>query len=376
MPRVIDCPTDEKLELAELVEMLETGDFDSQDEDNFASWGIQLKKLANDRNFLADLMIAELKQRCDGQVRDNQYSAQVVMLHGRSQKFIIRANFWPALKDSVVRHSGTDPFFYGVPHDHNFSFLTVGYLGPGYWSDYYEYDYGEVVGYPGEDVNLRFIEKSRLEQGKVMLYRAHKDIHLQLPADAMSVSLNIVETSHSSAFRDQYRFDLENRKIDGIMTRMSLEPMLALAAHFGGGEGMDLLANFADSPSQRPHPLVRAARPRRRRADARRADRRLRGGRARRQPAGQRDGEARGREARGRPRLDRRRAARSRRLIRRSRVRGAVCCETAWADSARTAMALCCDRRLAGNADPARAQRVPAIDRENAGVCGPACGRH
>ena len=91
----------------------------------------QLKKLANDRDFLADMMIAELKQRCDGQVRDNQYSAQVVMLHGRSNKFIIRANFWPALKDSVVRHSGTDPFFYGVPHDHNFSFLTVGYLGPG-----------------------------------------------------------------------------------------------------------------------------------------------------------------------------------------------------------------------------------------------------
>jgi len=46
MPRVIDCPTDQKVELAELVEMLETGDFDSQDEDNFASWGIQLKKLA------------------------------------------------------------------------------------------------------------------------------------------------------------------------------------------------------------------------------------------------------------------------------------------------------------------------------------------
>jgi hypothetical protein len=252
MPRLIDAETDERIELAGLVEMLETGDFDSQDEDNFASWGIQLKKLANDRNFLADMMIVELKQRCDGQVRDNQYSAQVVMLHGRSQKFIMRANFWPALKDSVVRHSGTDPFFYGVPHDHNFSFLTVGYLGPGYWSDYYEYDYGEVVGYPGEAVDLRFVEKARLDEGKVMLYRAHKDIHLQLPADAMSVSLNIVETSHSSAFRDQYRFDLATSTIDGIMTRMSLEPMLALAAHFGGSEGMDLLANFARShPSDR-----------------------------------------------------------------------------------------------------------------------------
>jgi len=252
MPRVIDCQTEERLELAELVDMLETGDFDSRDEDNFASWGIQLKKLANDRSFLGDIMIAELKQRCEGNLRESDYNAQVVMLHGRSQKFVMRANFWPAMKDSVVRHSGTDPFFYHIPHDHNFSFLTVGYLGPGYWSDYYEYDYGGVVGYPGEDVALRFIETARLEQGKVMLYRAHKDVHLQLPADAMSVSLNIMETSHALPFRDQYRFDVKKGRIDGILTRMALEPLIALAAYYGGGEGTDLIAGFADShPSDR-----------------------------------------------------------------------------------------------------------------------------
>jgi hypothetical protein len=252
VPRLIAAETAQAIELAELAEMLETGGFDSQDEDNFASWGVHLKKLANNRSFLADLIIAELKQRCQGQIRDNQYSAQVIMLHNQSKKFIIRANFWPALKDSVIRHSGTDPFFYGVPHDHNFSFLTVGYLGPGYWSDYYEYDYGKVVGFPGEAVDLRFVEKSRLEEGKVMLYRAHRDIHLQLPADEMSVSINIVETSHSSAFRDQYRFDLEAAKIEGIMTRMSIEPLLGLAAHYGGGEGIDLLDTFAAGhPSER-----------------------------------------------------------------------------------------------------------------------------
>lgn len=252
MPRVIDAPTEEGIELAELVDLLETGGFDAEDEDNFASFGPALKKLANNRDFLPELMLAELKQRCRGQVEGNQYSAQVIMLHCASKRFIVRANFWPALKDSVIRHSGTDPFFYNVPHDHNFSFLTVGYFGPGYWSDYYEYDYGRVVGYPGERVNLRFVEKSRLEPGKVMLYRAHRDVHLQLPADEMSVSLNIVETSHSSVFRDQYRFDVEGSRIDGILTRTSLEPMLALAAHYGGGEGQDLLAEFADRhPSDR-----------------------------------------------------------------------------------------------------------------------------
>jgi hypothetical protein len=238
--------------LGDLIERLEASDFDARDEDGFASWGHDLKKLANNRTFLADLMIAELKQRCQGQVRENQYSSQVVMLHASSQRYIIRANFWPAMKDSVVRHSGTDPFFYHVPHDHNFSFLTVGYLGPGYWSDYYEYDYETVVGVPGEAVDLRFIERAKLDPGKVMLYRAHRDVHNQLPADEMSVSINILETAHAAIFRDQYRFNVETRQIDGIMTRTSLEPMLALAAHFGGEEGADLLAEFARShPSDR-----------------------------------------------------------------------------------------------------------------------------
>jgi hypothetical protein len=252
MPRLIAAETEEKWELAELVEHLESGGLDTRDEENFAAFGPALKKLANNRTFLADLMIQELKDRCDDQVRDNQYSAQVVMLHVSPTGYLIRANFWPALQDSVIRHSGTDPFLYGVPHDHNFSFLTVGYLGSGYWSDYYEYDYGEVVGYPGEPVDLRFVEKARLDRGKVMLYRAHRDIHLQLPADDMSVSLNILETSSSAVFRDQYKFDLETNRIAAVMTRMSLEPMLALAAHFGGGAGEDLIADFAAGhPSER-----------------------------------------------------------------------------------------------------------------------------
>ena len=173
------------------------------------------------------------------------------MLHAGAS-FFMRANLWPAEADTVVRQSGTDPFFYNVPHDHNFSFLTVGYLGPGYWSDYYEYNYEGVTGYPGEPVDLKFIEKSRLEQGKVMLYRAHRDVHLQLPADSLSVSLNIVESSHSTTFRDQYRFDIESKSVAGIMTRTSLEPMLMVAAHHGGGNGIDLIDDFAARhPSER-----------------------------------------------------------------------------------------------------------------------------
>ena len=213
-----------------------------------------------------------------------------------------------------MRHSGPDPFFYGVPHDHNFSFLTVGYLGPGYWSDYYEYDYGAVVGFPGEDVALRFVEKSRLEQGKVMLYRAHRDIHLQLPADAMSVSLNILETSHNSVFRDQYRFDVERSKIAGIMTRTSLEPMLALDRPLWrrGRRGP------ARAVSPPPIPATgcagRRSGPRRRPRRSGRPDRGARAWDTRGFPAGRRDGAAGDRQAGGRASLARRPAG-GRRLL-------------------------------------------------------------
>ena len=252
MPRVIPTDTEEQIELGELIEALETGHFDARDEDNFASWAPMLKKLANNRTFLTDAVVEELKNRCNGQVAHNDYSSQVIMLHNQSMRFMIRANFWPALTDSVIQHSGTAPFFYGVAHDHNFSFLTVGYLGPGYWSDYYEFEYDKVVGYDGEKVDLKFIEKARLDQGKVMLYRTHKDVHRQLPADAMSVSINIVETMHGVDYRDQYRFDVDTGHVSTIMNAMTIEPLLALSAHFGGEKGKELLDHYATRhPSSR-----------------------------------------------------------------------------------------------------------------------------
>lgn len=245
MPRVIPCDDEAPLELGDLVQALNDESFDPLDEDSFAAAGPLLKGLANNRRFLADIALAELKDRCARQSLENRYSSQVIMLHRASEKYFIRANFWPSERDSVFKASGTSPFFYHVPHDHNFSFLTVGYLGPGYWSEYYEYDYDKVVGVPGEKVDLRFVEKTKLDPGKVMLYRAHRDVHDQLPADAMSVSINIMEASPRQPFLSQYRFDVKRCEVAGILTRSSSEALLALAANHGGANGRDLVESFA-----------------------------------------------------------------------------------------------------------------------------------
>jgi hypothetical protein len=246
VPRIIACPDDDApIALGDLIAALNEEAFDPADEDSFAAAGPLLKRLANNRSFLAEIAVAELKDRCARQGLESRYSSQVIMLHRASEKYFIRANFWPSERDSVFRASGHSPFFYHVPHDHNFSFLTVGYFGPGYWSDYYEYDPETVVGLPGEKVDLRFVERSRLEPGKVMLYRAHRDVHDQLPADAMSVSINIMHAVPGLPFLNQYRFDVKSCEIAGILNRSSTEALLALAANHDGGDARDLVESFA-----------------------------------------------------------------------------------------------------------------------------------
>lgn len=245
MPRLIDPGEGAAIGLDELVEALDASDFDMRDEDSFAALGPLLARLGRNRDFLAGLAAEELKQRCAAQSDANGYGAQVFLLRPPNGRYVLRANFWPARGDAVVRASGTAPFFYDMPHDHNFSFLTVGYLGPGYWSDYYDYDVTALAGVPGEAAGLRFVERARLEPGKLMLYRARHDVHIQLPPDRFSVSLNILGYDRGQPWWDQFRFDVAAGTIAEGLTTTPSEALVALAAQFGGGNGVDLAEHFA-----------------------------------------------------------------------------------------------------------------------------------
>lgn len=253
MPHVIELADDARASLAETVDALAATGFDPHDPaslDHAARW---LRRLGNDREFLGDLLIEELAQRHRDDVLDNAYGPQVVMLAPPNGNFFIRANLWPSADEHMVRASGGDAFALGLPHDHNFSFLTLGYFGPGYWSDYYLYDYEDVAGWRGEPVpSLRFVERSRLEPGKLMLYRAHVDVHAQLPADALSVSLNVMHTTGAQGWLDQYRFDLDRGEVGAIVSPGPTDAFLKLAVGLGSTEAIDLAQRFA-----RRHPSDR-----------------------------------------------------------------------------------------------------------------------
>ena len=206
MPRLIDCADSGVADVAETVAMLGGEGFDPAGECSLATTALALRRLGNNRAFLGDMLVE------GGDCGESAYGAQAIMLARLPGGHFIRANIWPSEHDACFQASGARSFVYGLPHDHNFSFLTVGYFGPGYESDYYEYDHAESIGYRGERAALRFIERSALVEGKLMLYRAHVDVHAQLPREIMSVSLNVMRIDPAQGWHDQYRLRSGQRR--------------------------------------------------------------------------------------------------------------------------------------------------------------------
>ncbi|MEY2943768.1 MAG: hypothetical protein RLY97_1782, partial [Pseudomonadota bacterium] len=253
MPRVIDVADDGVIGLDECSDAMAMHGFDPANEESLAHAALMLRRLGNNAHFLGDILIEELAGR-HSDVRDaSAYGPQVIMLaRPETGNCFLRANIWPSRDEPMMRASGAGAFVFGLAHDHNFSFLTHGYFGPGYESEFYEYDFDSVVGYRGEKVDLRYMGRETLSPGKIMLYRAHRDIHAQMPATALSVSLNIMHTSGAQAWHDQYGFDTEKGEIKSLLSHGASEAFLRIAVGLGGDEARDLASRFAAThPSDR-----------------------------------------------------------------------------------------------------------------------------
>ena len=252
MPRVIANAAQESLSLDECIAELDDTGFDASDEGSLLNGAKCLARLGRNRDFLGDMLIEQLKNRHNADDSRSAYGPQAIILSDQRRGYFLRGNIWPAESDHALRASGGRSFVYGIPHDHNFDFLTVGYFGPGYVSDYYEYDYEAVAGFRGEHAGLRFVERSALSEGRLLHYRAHRDVHSQLPPESLSVSLNVMATDPAQGWFDQYGFDLESGEISGALNHGANETFLRLAVAMGGEEASDLAAWIGDShPSGR-----------------------------------------------------------------------------------------------------------------------------
>lgn len=251
MPRVIAGSQSETADLEETIAALAVG-FDPREDESTLATAAALERLANNRDFLGDLLIDHLREGGKSDLPESSYGPQAIVLSPVRGGCFLRANIWPSARETCVRRGGPASFVYGMPHDHNFDFLTVGYFGPGYRSDYYTYDYDRVAGYCGESARLRFVGRSALEEGRLLHYRAHLDVHAQIPPEETSVSLNVMHFDPTGDWCDQYGFDLAAGTVERILNPSANETFLRCAVAFGAPEALDLAECFGrDHPSTR-----------------------------------------------------------------------------------------------------------------------------
>jgi hypothetical protein len=225
--------------------------FDPDDPESVEHAAQWLSDLATNTRFLGDIALAQLEaglHRAGGQ----GYSPQVIMLGVARPSWFMRANIWPSVQEAVLRESGEAAFVYGLPHDHNFHFLTVGYHGPGYRSDHYEVDPESMAGVAGERVSLRFVETSVLEPGRVMHYRARRDVHCQFAPETLSVSINLMHSAAGQRWTDQFQYDPGGDAIARVLTGCTGDTVARMALALDPGNGRDLVEHMA-----RHHPVER-----------------------------------------------------------------------------------------------------------------------
>jgi hypothetical protein len=243
MARTIITQNDSTVSIGEFIEYV-TRQVDLRDFDSIAAAAPMLRGLANDRR----LVIDRLNQQVSKLFRSESVASAQVIFLGEGKDFFLRANIWPSLADLASGRVYQDQFSYDLAHDHNYSFMTVGYHGPGYTTELYEYDNDRVVGRVGEPVELQFLERVHFRTGMVMLYEASRDVHTQFPPEDMSITLNFMISTPEVRLRDQYFFDLQRRvlmdyprELDGSR-RISV---IRMAGDVGDANTIQLLNDLA-----------------------------------------------------------------------------------------------------------------------------------
>ena len=137
----------------------------------------------------------------------SDYTGQTFVF-AEAERFYLRANIWlPASYEMLPEFASSDQFFYGQPHDHNFTFLTACHRGAGYRTEIFEHNGVENAPSVGDVVKTTFLEDRVFGRGMLMVYRASRDIHVQHPPDDFSVTINLMTKNAHEQVRRQNLFD-------------------------------------------------------------------------------------------------------------------------------------------------------------------------
>lgn len=248
MSEILDIEIEQSLSIDEffdyVLQNIKIGDDDSMLEHAWA-----LRALANNRQFVLDSYHEELGKIVSGK-SNNDHQPQSLPLRNHGD-FYLRANIWlPIQAGKRTEEFEKRLYAYDLPHDHNFSFLTIGYFGLGYETDIYTYDRSECRGFMGEAVAYDYQGRYQLKPGRIIEFRSGRDIHVQYVPEDISVSLNLLCRNPQSNWQQQYIFNLENRTLAGgagdvLSNRLFLvESVAAIGDQDTAGILVDLIRKF------------------------------------------------------------------------------------------------------------------------------------
>ncbi|WP_243652690.1 transposase [Novosphingobium sp. PhB165] len=242
--------------LAECAEALAVWGFDPEDDINLSHAANWLQRLGNDRQFLGDVLVdllaglAPVPADAEGLVGAGPQAVMLVP-PGRGD-FSIRARIWPSPREAAYRASGPAACGYGEAQDFASDVLSLGYFGPGYLGEDYEYDPEAVIGHVGEQIALRLVGRGPLDEGRLIHYRACRDVLLRDAPETLSVSIDLVHTDPAQGWGSHHTFDVARGEITDLLGHGPSESFLRIAVALGGEAASELATRFgASHPSER-----------------------------------------------------------------------------------------------------------------------------
>lgn len=240
--------TDSIISVDEFIDHVER-DIDLNDRNSVLSAAKQLQALANNKQIFLESVHESLIGL--GVNRVQAFSpANSLLGKGRTKPFIVRANLWPPIKKGQRSSTEEEMFSYELVHDHNFSFLTANYFGPGYETDVWFYSHPERIrGDIGESVDLTFQGRLRLAPSTQIFFEQGVDVHSQIPPEAFSVSINLLISDAEVRRRPQHIVNPIKKTIAGypsgtISSRRVM--LMGLAARIGTKETIEILGQVSE----------------------------------------------------------------------------------------------------------------------------------
>ncbi|MDI1296586.1 MAG: hypothetical protein PSY12_12000 [bacterium] len=138
-------------------------------------------------------------------------------------EFMLRINLWfPETKlPSSVLERYDDYFSVGVCHNHNFDFFTLGILGRGYTSKFFET--ADVLGekWRGDEIDFSRSWEVSLAQGVSIFVKRDSQFHVQFAPEDFSISLNLIPRQKILDDDRQFIMCRDMRTIDKVLMPIS-----------------------------------------------------------------------------------------------------------------------------------------------------------